>query len=165
MKESPLKQRMNDHWEGMRGVDISGVALIGEYADHLMGLLDDGTFHHSTDELLCPYCDFRYACYRDTRRMNNLVHSRVDHHIYSGEKNLEKWKWVEDLRIKWKAISLSMQKALHLKTESARKRHFEMVRNYRDWLRDNGDSLPFYPDYIKELLDKIEHFEAQYLSS
>jgi hypothetical protein len=130
-----------------------------------MRLLDGGTFHHSTDEGLCPHCEFRYACYRDMRRMNHLLHSEVDHHIYSGAKNLAKWKRVDDFRIKWKAVSLSMQKALHLKTESARKRRFETVMDYKDWLQKNGDSLPFYPDYIKELLDKIEHFEEEYLCS
>ncbi len=165
LKGNPITQRMNDHWEGMRGVDISGVVLIDEYADHLMGLLDDGIFHHSTDELLCPYCEFKYACYRDMRRMNHLLHTDVDHHIYSGEKNLEKWKRVDHFRREWKAISLSMQKALHLKTESARRNHFETVMNYEEWLRENGDSLPFYADYIKELQDKIEHFKEEYLSS
>jgi ATP-dependent helicase/DNAse subunit B len=164
LKGNPIKQRMNDHWEGMRGVDISGVALIDEYADHLVELFEGGYFHHSTDELLCPYCEFRYACYRDTRRMNHLVLSEADH-IYSGEKNLEKWVRVDNFRREWKAISLSMQKALHLKTESARRKHFEMVTNYKDWLRKNAGSLPFHSDYIDELLSKIEHFEKEYLSA
>ncbi len=165
LKENPLKQRMNDHWEGMKGVDISGVALIDEYADHLVQLLEEGYFHHSTDEVLCPYCEFRYACYRDMRRMKHLVHSEVDHHIYSGEKNLEEWKRVDDFRREWKAISLSMQKALNLKTESARRNHFETVMSHRDWLRENAESLPFHGAYIDELLSKIGHFEKEYLSS
>ncbi len=165
LRDYPLKQRMNDHWEGMRGVDVSGVALIEEYADQLMGLLDGGYFHHSTDEVLCPYCEFEYACYRDMRRMNHLLYSEGNHHIYSGARNLEKWKRVDDFRREWKAIVLSMQKALHLKTESARRNHFETVLNYRDWLRENRGSLPFYADYIDELLDKIERFEEEYLST
>jgi len=156
---------MNDHWEGMKGVDISGVALIDEYADQLVQLLEAGYFHHSTDEVLCPHCEFRYACYRDMRRMKDLVHSEVDHHIYSGENNLKEWESVEDFRREWKAVSLGMQKALQLKTESARRNHFETVMNYREWLRNNVECLPFHRDYIDELLSKIEHFAQEYLSS
>ena len=165
LRENPLKQRMNDHWEGMKGVDISGVALIDEYADQLVQLLEAGYFHHSTDEVLCPHCEFRYACYRDMRRMKDLVHSEVDHHIYSGENNLKEWESVEDFRREWKAVSLGMQKALQLKTESARRNHFETVMNYREWLRNNVECLPFHRDYIDELLSKIEHFAQEYLSS
>jgi hypothetical protein len=164
LKENPLKQRMNDHWEGMRGLDISGVRLIDEYADYLVGLLEKGFFHHSTDEILCPHCEFRYACYRDMRRMDYLVHSEVDHHIYAGEKNLEKWRRVDEFRKGWKVIAQSMQKALNLKTHSARTKHFEVVMNYRDWLQENGHSLPFHHDYMDELLGKIKDFEKEYLS-
>jgi hypothetical protein len=165
LKENPLKQRMNDHWEGTRGLDISGVRLIDEYADCLVGLVKEGCFHHSMDEVLCPHCEFRYACYRDRRRMDYLVHSEVGHHIYSGEKNLEKWRRVDEFRKGWKVIALSMQKALNLKTHSARAKHFEVVMDYRNWLQENGHSLPFHGDYIDELLSKIGHFEKEYLSS
>jgi hypothetical protein len=165
LKENPLKQRMNDHWEEMRGLDISGVELMDEYADHLIGLLEKGYFHHSTDEGLCPHCEFRYACYRDMRRMDYLVHSEVGHHIYSGEKNLEKWKRVDEFRKECKIVSQSMQKALNLKTPSARRNHFETVMNYRERLRENGDALPFHREYLEELLKKIGDFEKKYLSS
>lgn len=164
LKMNPLMQRMNDHWEGMRGLDISGVRLIDEYADCLVGLLEEGCFHHSTDEVLCPHCEFRYACYRDMRRMDYLVHSEVDHHLYSGEKNLEKWRRVDEFRRGWKVIAQSMQKALNLKTHSARTKHFEAVMNYGDWLRENGHSYPFHKDYIEELLGKIKDFAKEYLS-
>jgi RecB family exonuclease len=165
LKENPLKQRMNDHWEGTRGLDISGVRLIDEYADCLVGLVKEGCFHHSTDEVLCPHCEFRYACYRDMRRMDYLVHSEMEHHIYSGEKNLEKWRRVDEFRKGWKVIALSMRKALNLKTHSARAKHFEVVMDYKNWLQKNGHSLPFRGDYIDELLSKIGHFEKEYLSS
>jgi hypothetical protein len=99
------------------------------------------------------------------RRMNQFVLSEVDHHIYSGEKNLEKWKRVDHFRKEWNAISVSMQKAIHLKTESARRKHFERVRNYKEWLRENVGSLPFYSDYVEDLLGKIERFEKEYLSA
>ena len=164
LRENPIKQRMNDHWEGMRGLDISGIGLIDEYADCLVRLLEAGCFHHTTDEVLCPHCEFRYACYRDMRRMDYLVHSEVDHHIYSGEKNLEKWRRVDEFRKGWKVIAQSMQKALNLKTHSARARHFEVVMNYRSWLQENGHSLPFHKDYIDELLGKINDFEKEYLT-
>ena len=164
LRENPIKQRMNDHWEGMRGLDISGVGLIDEYADCLVRLLEEGCFHHTTDEVLCPHCEFQYACYRDMRRMDHLVHSEVDYHIYSGEKNLEKWRRVDEFRKGWKVIAQSMQKALNLKTQTARARHFEVVKNYGNWLQENGHSLPFHNDYIDELLGKIKHFEKEYLT-
>lgn len=162
---NPVKGRINDHWEGIRGIDISGVALIDEFADHLAELVEGGYFHHSTDELLCPHCEFRYACYKDMRRMNHLVVSEVDHHIYSGKKNLEKWGMVDNFRREWKTISLSMQKALQLKTKSGRRKHFETVTNYKEWLSKKAGSLPFRKDYIDELLSKIERFEKECLST
>jgi ATP-dependent helicase/DNAse subunit B len=164
LKENPLKRRMTDHWEGMRGLDISGVRLIDEYADCLVELLEEGCFHHSTDEVLCPHCEFRYACYRDMRRMDHLVHSEVDHHIYSGEKNLEKWRGVDEFRRGWKVTAQSMQKALNLKTHAARTKHFQVVMKYRNWLQENSHSLPFHSEYIDELLGKIKDFEREYLS-
>jgi RecB family exonuclease len=165
LRGNPIKGRIKDHWEGMKGMDISGVALIDEYVDHLVELIEGGYFHHSTDELLCPHCEFRYACYKDMRRMNHLVLSEVDHQIYSGETNLEKWGRVDNFRREWKAISLSMQKALQLKTESGRRKHFETVTAYKDWLSKNAGSLPIHSNYIDELLSKIEHFEKEYLSA
>ncbi len=164
LEGNPIKQRMNDHWEEMRGMDISGVALIDEYADHLVELVEGGYFHHSTDELLCPHCEFRYACYKDMRRMNHLILSEVEH-IYSGDRNLEKWGRVDNFRREWKAISLSMEKALHLKTEAGRRKHFETITDYKGWLSKNAGSLPFHSNYIDELLSKIEHFEKEYLSA
>jgi RecB family exonuclease len=164
LKKNPLQQKMNDHWEGMGGLDISGVALMDEYADQLVELLEQGYFHHSTDEVLCPHCEFRYACHRDMRRMDYLVHSEADRHIYSGKKNLETWRSVDEFRKGWKVIALSMQKALNLKTHSAKAKHFEAVMDYRKWLQENGHSLPFHGDYIEELLSKIGHFEKEYLS-
>ena len=162
LKDSPLKHRIKDHWEDAPGLDISGVRLLDEYAQHLMGILENGYFHHSTDEMICPHCDFRYACYKDMRRMEHLVHEGAGHGIYSGEKNLEKWREVDQFRDKWKAIGRSVQKALSLKTSAGRRRHFDSVMDYRDWLREHADSLPFYSDYVKELLDKIDEFEGKW---
>ena len=100
------------------------------------------------------------------RRMDHLIiNSGGDHQIYSGKENLRKWKRVEELREKWKAIEQSMQQAFNLKTESGRRRHFESVMDHRDWLKKNGDSLPLHRGYIEELLQKIEGFEKAYLSS
>jgi len=165
LKDYPLKQRMNDHWEGMTGLDISGVALIDEYVAHAIGLLVEGSFHHSADEEMCPYCAFKYACYKDMRRMKHLIQSGVNHHIYSGEKNLEKWERVDQLKSEWKTMTRSMQQALNLKTEGARRKHFEAVMDYGDWLRENGNALPFYADYIEELLEKIAAFQKRYQAS
>ena len=56
-----------------------------------------------------------------------------------------------------------MQQAFNLKTESGRRRHFDTVMEYKGWLRENGDSLPFYGEYIEELIQKIDEFEKAFL--
>ncbi len=164
LKENPLKQRMNDRWQGIPGLDLSGVRLIDEYVDSLVALVEKGYFHHSTDGLKCRFCEFKYACYRNMRRMDHLIYSDREHNIYSGKKNLEKWKKVDEFRKGWKGIAKSMEQAFHLKTESARRRHFDTVMEYRDRLKVNRDSLPFYREYIEQLIQKMEDFEETYLS-
>jgi hypothetical protein len=164
LKENPLKQRMNDHWQGIPGLNLSGVRLIDEYADSLVALVEKGYFHHSTDGLKCPFCEFKYACYKDMRRMDYLIYSDREHDIYSGKKNLEKWKKVDEFRKGWKGIAKSMEQAFRLKTESARRRHFDTVMEYRDRLKVNRDSLPFYREYVEEYIQKMGDFEEAYLS-
>lgn len=161
--ENPLKQAMNEHWERGGGLDLSGVRLIDKYADSLMDLVEKGYFHHSADGLRCPLCEYKYACYRNIRRMDHLIDSDEGHRIYSGKENLIKWNKVDAFRERWKGISRSMQQAFNLKTESGRRRHFDSVMEYREWLRENGDSLPFYGEYIEELIQKIDEFEKAFL--
>jgi hypothetical protein len=165
LKGDPLKNRLRDHSEGVSGVDMSGVRLIDDSVDQLMEILERGYLHHSTDEMVCPYCEFKHACYKDMRRMNHILDSGIDRQIYSGRKNLERWEGVDLFRREWTAISQSMQKAFTLKTEPGRKGHFEGVMRYRDELMKNRDSLPFYSDYIDELLQRIDDFEKRYISS
>ena len=161
--ENPLKQATNEHWERARGLDLSGVRLIDEYADSLMELVEKGYFHHSADGLRCRFCEYRYACYRNMRRMDHLIGSDGGHRIYSGRENLKKWKKVDEFRKRWKGVSRSMQQAFNLKTESGRRRHFDTVMEYKEWLRENGDSLPFYGEYIEELIQNINEFEKAFL--
>ena len=99
------------------------------------------------------------------RRMDHLIGSDVGHRIYSGKENLKKWKKVDEFRKGWKGISRSMQQAFNLKTESARKRHFDTVMEYREWLRENVDTLPFYGEYVGELIQKIDEFEKAFLQA
>ena len=146
----------------MKGLDITGVCLIDDYVDQLMGLLEKGLFRHSADEAACPYCEFKYACYKDMRRMNYLVDSKAGHEIYSGKQNLNKWSGVDQFRKEWKSITLSRQKTFNLKTAAGRKRHFELVMDYGVWLRENRNSLPFRHEYIDELLGEIKDFEKKW---
>jgi RecB family exonuclease len=162
-EENPLKQTTNEHWNSARGLDLSGVRIIDEYADSLMDLVEKGCFHHSADGLKCRFCEYRYACYRNMRRMDHLIDSDEDHPIYSGKENLKKWKKVDEFRKGWKGISRSMQQVFSLKTESARKRHFDTVMEYREWLRENDHSLPLSEEYIEELIQKIDKFEKAFL--
>jgi RecB family exonuclease len=165
IKGDPLKNRLCEHSEEVSGLDMSGVRLIDDYVDQLMEILERGYFHHSTDEMICPYCEFRYACYKDRRRMNHILDLGIDRQIYSGKKNLKRWEGVDLFRREWRAISQSMEKAVTLKTESGRKRHFEKVMGYREELMTSRESLPFYDDYIDELLKRLDDFEKRYISS
>jgi len=162
VKESPLKQIVKDRYDQIKGLDISGVRLIDDYANQLMEMLEKGRFHHSADELNCGYCDFRYACHKDGRRMDLLLDSGAEHLIYSGRKNLEKWKKVDQFRKEWKKVSQSMQKAFKLKTEVGRRKHFESVMGFRNDLNKRRGSLPFHDEYIDEFLHEIGEFEKRY---
>jgi hypothetical protein len=163
-KEVPVKLPINDHVDQEKGLDISGISLIDDYADRLMDNLERGYFHHSADGVECDYCEFKYACHRDLRRMDQLLESGMGHQIYSGAKNLERWADADRFINRWKDVSADMRKALTLKTERGRRGRFESVMNFAEEVVNSRDSLPFHDEYIDELLNKIKEFEKRYLS-
>jgi len=164
-KEGPVKQSINDHTDQGKGIDISGISLIDDYADRLMDILEKGYFHHSADGVECDYCEFMYACHKDLSRMDHLLESGTGHQIYSGVKNLERWANADQFINRWKDILEDMRKAFTLKTERGRRGRFEAVMNFgKEVVRSRG-SLPFHDEYIDELLDKIKEFEKRYLSA
>ena len=165
IREYPLKQTIRDHSDDEDGLDISGVSLIDEYADRLMALMDKGMFHHAEDETNCHYCEFRYACHKDVRRLSHLLNSEMDYGIYSGRKNIQTWKKVDDLQKRWRDTLVSMRKAFDLKTLSGRSGHFEKVMKFNDFLTLERQSLPFQSDYIDELIKIIKDFKEKYSSS
>jgi len=166
LKKGPLGQNIYDHAEGdSAGIDITGVLLFGIYADKLMELIEAGNFHHSADMIKCDYCDFRYACHRDERRIAHLVSSRDDHGIYSGERNLETWKDADNFTGEWKKVRESMKKAFDLKTVSARKNRYESVLAFEQKLHETGYSRTFDREFLNGLIDEIEDFKKRYLSS
>jgi ATP-dependent helicase/DNAse subunit B len=158
LRENPIKQTMYDQIDGIKGLDISGIRLFDDYVDQLMMLLRNGVFHHAEDESSCPHCEFRYACHRDMRRLNHLLGTDPDAPIYSTRKNLFKWKKVDDLKKKWQAVLLSMEKVSDRKTEAGRRTHLERVIAFKEYLIKERASLPFEQDYIHGLLDRIEAF-------
>jgi RecB family exonuclease len=162
-KETPVKQSVNDHVDQGKGLDISGIRLIEDYADRLMDTLERGCFHHSADGIECDYCEFMYACHKDLRRMDHLLESGMGHQIYSGVKNLERWADADQFINRWKDTLEDMQKAFTLKTERGRRGRFEAVKNFAEEVMINRDSLPFHSEYIDELLNKIREFETRYL--
>jgi hypothetical protein len=164
LKGEPIKQSINDHVDEGKGLDISGVKLIDDYADRLMDNLEKGFFHHSADGLECDYCEFMYACHKDARRMDHLLESGIDRQIYSGSKNLEKWERVDQFVKEWRDVKEGMQKAFILKTERGRKGRFESVMRFGKEMARNRNSLPFHDEYIDELLGEIKEFEKRYLS-
>ena len=95
MEENPLKQKINDHSEPKWGLDLNGVRLLDDFVEHLRRLLAEGTFHHSADEEICPFCEYRYACQQDGRRMAHLLQVKGGDAIYSGERNREQWNLLQ----------------------------------------------------------------------
>ncbi|MFC1839677.1 PD-(D/E)XK nuclease family protein [Thermodesulfobacteriota bacterium] len=160
-EKAPLKNIVNYNFDS-RHVDINGVTLIDTFADQLLELVEEGRFHHSADYLECTYCSYRYACQRDERRMSYLLESKTGKGIYSGDKNLQSWKVVDDFRKEWKKTRQSMDKAHTLKTETARQGHFNTVLEFRDKLHEKSNDLPFTNEYITGLIKEIDRFESGY---
>ncbi len=130
----------------------------------MTSLIEKGVFHHSADGNTCEFCEYKFACHKNERRMEHLLESRPDLDIYSGNRNLEKWQRVDSFRKEWKKICQSMEKAETLKTASARKKHYEAVVEYRNDLIDRKESLPFTAEYMDSLMDEIDSFEIRYNS-
>ena len=111
----------------MRLGNLQKAILIDDYADALLILMEKGLFHHSVDELNCSYCDFRHACHKDERRLNYLVDSGTVKEIYSGKRNMEKWREVDNFHKKMNSMLLSMKKAFELKTVAGRRKHYKEI--------------------------------------
>jgi hypothetical protein len=144
------------------GIDLTGVTLVGEYVNRLMDLLEKGVFHHSTDELMCSFCEFKYACYKNTRRMAHLVDSGASPELYSGRKNLEKWEEVEGLQKSWKEVKRKMAEPLEAKKEEKRREDLEQVQDLKRWLLENRHSLPFNEGYVDGILASIEEYHHSF---
>jgi RecB family exonuclease len=157
---NPLTSPVTYNYAQKAGIDLSGINLIGTCADRLMGLLRGGVFHHSTDELTCSYCEFQYACYKNPRRMHYLVDSGAFPDLYSGSKNLERWRDVEGLRRKWKEIQRKMDDPL--KRGEARSADFQRVMEFKEWLHRRRLSLPLDVNYIDQMIGEIEEYERRY---
>jgi len=158
-KGNPLASPVSCGYVQKTGIDLSGIKLIGDYADGLVSLLKRGIFHHSTDELKCSYCEFRYACYKNTRRMDYLVDSGVFPDLYCGRKNLERWKGVEDFRKKWKEIRKKMGDSVRGRKEAKMRADFEKVAEFKGWLLERRHSLPFDDRYIDQIIKEIEDYQ------
>jgi hypothetical protein len=157
-ERDPFTSPISDNLPQRTGIDLSGVTLIGDYVNRLMHLLKKGIFHHSTDELHCSFCEFKYACYKHTRRMAHLVDSGDVPDLYSGRKNLEKWKEVEGFQKRWKEVQRKMAEPLEAKNEEKRKENLEQVLEFKRWLMDKRHSLPFDEDYIDKIVEAIENY-------
>jgi hypothetical protein len=144
------------------GIDLSGVTLIEDYINRLMHLLKKGIFHHSTDELHCSFCEFKYACYKHTRRMAHLVDSGAFPDVYSGRKNLEKWKEVEDVQKKWKDMKMRMDRSSKAEKGAKGREDFDTVIEFKEWLLKNRHSLPFDEGYIDRMRATIEEYQSSF---
>jgi len=164
IEQTPLKQKINDHSEPKWGLDLNGVRLLDDHVVHLRRLLAEGTFHHSADEEICPYCEYRYACHQDGRRMAHLLQVKGGKAIYSGERNRERWRQVDEFRRDWKKIGREMELAFSLRTVAARAKHFRKVMDYGRRLADHSHAAPLKGEFIKERLEQIEAFEREYRS-
>ncbi len=144
---------------GSKGVDLSGITLIGDYADRLRDQIASGVFHYSADMNPCAYCDFKYACYGDSRRMRHLVDSGTSAHIYSGRKNMELWEKVQAFQKRWKEI----RKTLNSLSGGGKKSGDELARvsEFKRWLEQNGKHLHLEPEYIHSISEEIEQVQAR----
>jgi hypothetical protein len=157
-RNNPLSTPVGYNLQKSSGIDLTGVKLVGEYVNTLMDLLDKGVFHHSIDELMCSFCEFKYACYKNIRRMDHLVDSGISPALYSGRKNLEKWKVVEGVQKRWKEVQRKMAQPLEAKKEEKRRKDLEQVLEFKSWLMEERHSLPFDEGYIDGILASIEEY-------
>jgi len=157
-ENNPFSSPIRYHVAQKTGIDLTGVTIIGEYVNTLMDLLDRGVFHHSADESMCSFCEFKYACYKNTRRMAHLIDSGASPEIYSGRKNLDKWKEVEKLQKRWKEIQKKMAEPWESKTEAKRQKDLEQILGFEQWLGEKRGSLPFEQNYIASILASIEEY-------
>jgi len=159
-ESNPFSSPIRYHVAQKTGIDLTGVTIIGDYVNTLMDLLDKGVFHHSADESMCSFCEFKYACYKNTRRMAHLVESGTSPEIYSGRKNLEKWKEVEGLQRRWKEIQKKMAEPAGSKKEETRRKDLDQVLEFKHWLLEKRCSLPFEQGYIDNILATIDESAA-----
>jgi len=157
-ENNPLSSPIGSHLRQKAGIDLTGVTLIGEYVNTLLDLLDQGVFHHSADELMCSFCEFRYACYKNTRRMAHLIESGTSPELYSGRKNLERWKEVEEFQKRWKEVQAKMAEPWEAEKEEKRMKDLEQVLEFARWLVEKRHSLPFDHGYIDGILSSIEQY-------
>ena len=157
-ENNPLTSPISYQYAQKTGIDLSGVKLIDDYADELMSLVKKGVFHHSTEEMTCSYCEFRYACYKNTRRMAQLVDSGAFPDLYSGRKNLERWIDVEDFKKRWKEIRKRMEVSRGADKEPARIKDLESICEFKEWLNARRSSLPYYEEYLEQISKEIETY-------
>jgi RecB family exonuclease len=150
-ENNPLSTSIGSNLTQKAGIDLTGVTLMGEFVSSLMDLLDRGIFHHSTDELMCSFCEFRYACYKNMRRMSHLIDSGNSPELYSGRKNLERWKEVEGFQRSWKEIRGKMAEPLEAMKEEKRRKNLEQVLEFKRWLAEKRHSLPLDQGYVDEI--------------
>lgn len=163
--KGPLGQHISDNAEDAEGLDISGISMPDRFVDRLMDLLEQGRFHHSADMEECRFCDFRYACHRDDRRMAHLVALGDKHDIYSGERNIDTWKIADDFTGELKKIRQNMDKAFNLKTPTGRKNNYESVMTFKEKLLEGRYSRTIDREYSDRLLREIEDFKKCYVST
>ncbi|MFW6115064.1 MAG: PD-(D/E)XK nuclease family protein [Thermodesulfobacteriota bacterium] len=161
-ENSPFSSPLGYNFPYKTGIDLTGTTLIQDYVNKLIDLLDRGIFHHSTDELMCSFCEFKYACYKDKRRMAHLVDSKACPEIYSGKKNLEKWKEMEGFQKRWKEIQKKMAEPRESKKGEKKSKDLEQVLEFKQWLLDNQGSLPLERNYIDKILTSIRDYQHSF---
>jgi hypothetical protein len=90
--------------------------------------------------------------------MAHLVDSGVFPDLYSGKKNLLRWKRVDDFRRRWKEIRKKMADAPADEKGPTRNKRLESIREFGDWLKVNRASLPFYEDYLDDIIAEVESY-------
>ncbi|GAF69950.1 unnamed protein product [marine sediment metagenome] len=90
--------------------------------------------------------------------MAQLIDSGAFPDLYSGRKNLGRWREVEGFRKKWKEIKKKMDDSITTRKEAKRGENLESVLEFKTWIRDRRSSLPFHEEYVDQIIEEIEEY-------
>ena len=62
----------------------------------------------------------------------------------------------------WKEIQKKMDDSAKIKSEAKRRDNFEKVMEFKEWLEENRQSLPFDERYIDQIIEEIGDYQRSF---